>query len=113
LKENFSFEEMQRGYLTAITGDMPGAADSSSESASTVRYTIAPWCMARSPWVYNDYEYRWTRRDKLAEFLTIGEHRVLCERVGGRHFTLEVAMEFGVTPEQVKQGLQDGMIIRV
>ena len=113
LKENFSFEEMQRGYLTAITGDMPGAADSSSESASTARYTIAPWCMARSPWVYNDYEYRWTRRDKLAEFLTIGEHRVLCERVGGRHFTLEVAMEFGVTPEQVKQGLQDGMIIRV
>ena len=113
LKENFSFEEMQRGYLTAITGDTPGAADSSSESASTVRYTIAPWCMARSPWVYNDYEYRWTRRDKLAEFLTIGEHRVLCERVGGRHFTLEVAMEFGVTPEQVKQGLQDGMIIRV
>ena len=113
LKENFSFEEMQRGYVAAITGDMPSAPEVSPESTSTVRYTIAPWCMPRSPWVYNDYEYQWTRRDKLAEFLTIGEHHVLGERVGGRRFTLEVAMEFGVTPDEVTRGLQDGIIIRV
>jgi hypothetical protein len=38
---------------------------------------------------------------------------VLGKRVEGRGFTLEVAMEFGITPEQIKQGLRDGMIIRV
>ena len=113
LKEDFSFEEMQRGYLAAITGDIPGVGEPPLESTSTVRFTIAPWCMARSPWVYNDYEYGWTRRDKLAEFLTTCGHHVLGKRVEGRGFTLEVAMEFGITPEQIKQGLRDGMIIRV
>jgi hypothetical protein len=104
---------MQRGYLAAITGDIPGVGEPPLESTSTVRFTIAPWCMARSPWVYNDYEYGWTRRDKLAEFLTTCGHHVLGKRVEGRGFTLEVAMEFGITPEQIKQGLRDGMIIRV
>ena len=113
LKEDFSFEKMQRGYLAAIIGDMPDAPKPSPESPSTVRFTIAPWCMARSPWIYNDYEYGWTRRDKLAEFLTTGGHHGLGRRAGGRRFTLEVAMEFGVTPEQVEQGLKDGVIIRV
>jgi glycosyltransferase involved in cell wall biosynthesis len=142
LKEDFSFEEMQRGYVAAITGDMPEAPgppstvtysniahapwwlahdewirgetvdDSSPESTSVVSFTIAPWCMARGPWIYNDYEYGWTRRDKLAEFLTIGGHHGLDSSAGGRRFTFDVAMAFGVTPQQIEEGLKDGVIIR-
>lgn len=105
LTRDFSFERMQRRYVDAITGELPGVP--SPDPATDDQFALSPWCAVSGNDVYNDYDFAWTRGNKLASFLHIVEAR----HSGDRRFSLQAATESGVPREQIDMALRDGVIV--
>ncbi len=106
LGRQFSFEGMRRGYLEAITGELPDFSPPAPATANA--FALAPWCTVSGDHVYSDYDFAWTRRDELACFL-----RDLRQRdTGDQHFTLASATHAGVPPEEIERAFRDGIIIK-
>jgi hypothetical protein len=53
--------------------------------------------------VYNDYDFEWTRSKELGPFLGLLEEQV---------FSLETAMEAGLSADQIEIALRDGLIVK-
>ena len=105
LTQEFSFAAMQRGYVDAITGELPVAPPSGPGVDD--QFILAPWCAVSGNDVYNDYVFAWTRLDELASFLHIVEAR----QPGDRRFSLQAVTESGVPREQIDMALRDGVIV--
>jgi hypothetical protein len=101
LTRDFSFEGMQRGYVDAITGELPDAPP--SEPARDDRFTLAPWCSVSGNDVYNDYDFAWTRSAEVAPFLEPLEEQV---------FSRDMAIEAGLSADQIETALKDGLIVK-
>ena len=101
LTRDFSFEGMQRGYTDAVTGELPDAPP--SDLITDDRFTLAPWCSVSGNDVYNDYDFAWSRNNEFAPFLELLEERV---------FSLETAMEAGLSVVQIETALKDGVIVK-
>jgi glycosyltransferase involved in cell wall biosynthesis len=101
LTQEFSFAAMQRGYVVAITGELPDAPRSRPDSDD--RFILAPWCSVSGNDVYNDYDFEWTRSKELGPFLGLLEEQV---------FSLETAMEAGLSADQIEIALRDGLIVK-
>lgn len=101
LTRDFSFEGMQRGYVDAITGELPDAPP--SEPARDDRFTLAPWCSVSGNDVYNDYDFAWTRSSEVAPFLEPLEEQV---------FSRDMAIEAGLSADQIETALKDGLIVK-
>ncbi|MDP6823716.1 MAG: glycosyltransferase family 4 protein [Dehalococcoidia bacterium] len=107
LGQQFSFEGMRRGYVEAITGEPPDSPPPAPATANG--FSLAPWCTVSGDHVYSDYDFAWTRQDKLASFLSDLAQREPEER----GFTLASAARSGVSSEQIEKALRDGIVVKI
>lgn len=129
LSEKYSFRQMQKAYVAAITGvlrepppapalvppgkDLGALHQPQGAPGSTDRFSLAPWCNVGGERVYNDYDYGWSHRAELATFLARIDAQVAeGHRTENPEFTRESAIDAGVSPDQLERALRDGVIVR-
>jgi glycosyltransferase involved in cell wall biosynthesis len=76
INKNYNYDENMAGYERIITNaKISDRGITSSNNNHPQLYKLAPWCYISKHGIYNDYEYRYLKNEKLYPFLKeIGEN---------------------------------------